>query len=125
MSEDPLSLLAALLSLLGAFFFVSAAVGLCRLPDFYSRIHAPTKAATLGLMLLACGSASVHAARGEALWLEDLLLVLFVLLTVPVSSQMLIRGAAARRLPQCRDARGEAPTEPIERVDPESDQASG
>ena len=51
MSEGALSLAGALLSLAGALFFLAAGVGLLRLPDFYTRAHAPTKAATLGLLL--------------------------------------------------------------------------
>ena len=50
MSEDALSWVGALLSLLGALLFLAAAIGLLRLPDFYTRTHAPTKAATLGLL---------------------------------------------------------------------------
>ncbi len=48
MTEGALPLTGALLSLVGALFYLTAAVGLLRLPDFYSRAHAPTKAATLG-----------------------------------------------------------------------------
>jgi multisubunit Na+/H+ antiporter MnhG subunit len=69
---------------------------------------------------MAAGSGCVHLAQGGQLWLKDLLLVFFVLLTIPVSSQMLVRGAAARRVPQCENAEGEAPTEPIEREESES-----
>ena len=41
--------LAAALILVGAFFLLVGAVGLYRLPDFYMRLHAPTKASTLGV----------------------------------------------------------------------------
>ena len=47
-----LSLTADLLALGGALFFLISAIGLLRLPDFFCRVHAPTKAATLGVMLL-------------------------------------------------------------------------
>lgn len=117
MSSDVLRLVAALLALAGAFLFLSAAIGLLRLPDFYSRIHAPTKAASLGLLLIASGSIIVHANRGAAVWLEDLLLIFFVLLTIPVSSQLLTRGAAARRVPQSERTLGEPPRDPIDRVE--------
>ena len=53
MSDGVLPLAGALLSLAGSLFFLTAAVGLLRLPDFYTRAHAPTKAATLGLLLCA------------------------------------------------------------------------
>ena len=39
----------------GFLFFIATSVGVVRLPDFYCRMHAPTKAATLGLALFALG----------------------------------------------------------------------
>ena len=46
-----------------------------------------------------------------------MLLVLFVLLTVPISTQMLVRGAAARRVPQSPRTHGAPTGEPVERLD--------
>ena len=117
MSEGVLPLAGAVLSLLGALLFLAAAVGLLRLPDFYTRAHAPTKAATLGLLLAAAGSILLHGGRDVAFWIEKLLLILFVLLTVPISTQMLVRGAAARGVPQTRGTRGAPTADPIERVE--------
>jgi multicomponent K+:H+ antiporter subunit G len=115
MSEDALSIVGSLLSLAGALFFLTAAIGLLRLPDFYSRAHAPTKAATLGLLFCALGSTLVYGTRD--FWLEKLLLVLFVFLTAPVSTQLLVRGAAARGVPQAPDTHGTPTTAPIEQLD--------
>lgn len=108
MNELPL-VVGAIASLIGSFFFLAGAVGLLRLPDFYTRIHAPTKAATLGIMFMALGSSLVHFDRGESAWLEDLLLIVVIFLTVPVSSQMLMRGAAARGVKQDPRTSGEPP----------------
>jgi len=116
MNDSALSVLGAVLSLVGTLFFLSAAVGLLRLPDFYTRAHAPTKAATLGLLLVALGSIFVYGERDVGFWMEKTLLMLFVLLTVPVSTQMLVRGAAARRIPQTPRTSGTPTAEPIERV---------
>ena len=41
--------------LAGLFFFLAGTVGLLRFPDAYSRLHAVTKADTLGLGLLVVG----------------------------------------------------------------------
>uniref|UniRef100_UPI0040482724 cation:proton antiporter n=1 Tax=Limnohabitans sp. TaxID=1907725 RepID=UPI0040482724 len=41
--------IAAALILIAAFFLLVGAIGLVRLPDFYMRMHAPTKASTLGV----------------------------------------------------------------------------
>ncbi len=117
MSDGWLSLAGALVSLAGALFFLAAAIGLLRLPDFYTRAHAPTKAATLGLLLAAAGSILLEGGRDAAFWIEKVLLILFVMLTVPISTQMLVRGAAARGVPQARSTRGTPTTEPIERVE--------
>ena len=102
-----LEIVAAAATLLGAFLFLASAVGLLRLPDFYTRIHAPTKAATLGVALLALASLVRSLPSGDLVWIEDLLIVVFLLLTVPVSSQVLLRAAATRRVPQAPQTRGE------------------
>ncbi len=91
---------AAMATLLGAFLFFASAIGLLRLPDFYSRIHAPTKAATLGVALLGLASVVRSLPSGDLVWIEDLLIVVFLLLTVPVSSQVLLRAAATRKVAQ-------------------------
>jgi multicomponent K+:H+ antiporter subunit G len=114
MSSSFPELASALLSLCGALFFLAAVIGLLRLPDFYTRAHAPTKAATLGLLLTALGSIAIHTDRDAAFILEKLLLVLFVLLTVPVSTQMLVRGAAARGVAQAPGTQGTPMADPIE-----------
>jgi len=44
-----LDMIESVVLLIGAFFVLVGSVGLLRLPDFLSRLHAPTKATTLGL----------------------------------------------------------------------------
>ncbi len=48
-------LIIALLIIAGLFFFIVGTIGLIRLPDTYTRIHAPTKCDTLGLGLIILG----------------------------------------------------------------------
>lgn len=105
--SEMLDLVAAILALLGSALFLAGAIGLLRLPDFYTRLHAPTKAATLGIALIATGSTTVHLGHGMAVWAEDALIMLFVMLTTPVSSQVLARAAAARRVAQLGKTKGE------------------
>jgi multicomponent Na+:H+ antiporter subunit G len=50
-----LPLLAAACVTLGAAFFVAGTIGLLRLPDLFSRLHALTKADNLGLGLIMLG----------------------------------------------------------------------
>ena len=89
-------LTADLLALLGALVFLVSAIGLLRPPDFFCRIHAPTKAATLGVMLLGLGAVLRSLAEGNLVWLEDLAILVFLFLTIPVSSQVLARAARHR-----------------------------
>lgn len=84
--------LSEILALAGAVFFLISAIGLLRLPDFYCRVHAPTKAATLGVILLGLASVLSSLEQGNLLWIEDLAIVFFLFLTVPVSSQVLARA---------------------------------
>ena len=106
MNEGVFAVVGALLALVGSLFFLTAAIGLLRLPDFYTRAHAPTKAATLGLLLCASGSVVLYGTRADPLWLEKILLMLFVVLTVPVSTQLLVRGAVSRNVAQAPATRG-------------------
>jgi len=78
---------AAVLVLIGALFALIASIGLLRLPDFYTRMHAASKAGTLGscVMLMAL---AVHA-DDLAVTLRALGGVVFFLLTAPVSAHLL------------------------------------
>jgi multicomponent K+:H+ antiporter subunit G len=91
-----LELLSELLTLAGALFFLISAIGLLRLPDFFCRVHAPTKAGTLGILLLGLGAVLQSLANGDFLWLEELAILVFLFLTIPVSSQVLARAARRR-----------------------------
>ena len=84
-------LIAALL-LVGAFFGLVGSWGLVRLPQTMQRLHAPTKATTLGVGgVLLASIAYFGWVRGE--WsIHELLVTLFLFLTAPVSALMLARA---------------------------------
>ena len=85
----------SIIILAGAFFLLSAGVGLLRMPDTYTRIQAGTKASTLGNILVLLGLGFFHPD-----WALKLLVVAyFVLLTNPLSSHALSRAAHAVRIP--------------------------
>ncbi|MEC7119988.1 MAG: Na+/H+ antiporter subunit G [Pseudomonadota bacterium] len=90
--------LAAVLILISAFFVLVGAIGLARLPDFFMRLHAPTKASTLGLGGILVVSMLVSAAGGRA-GIAELLITFFIFMTAPVSANMMAQAALHLRLP--------------------------
>jgi multicomponent K+:H+ antiporter subunit G len=88
-----LDLLLSLLILAGALFTFVGSLGLVRLPDFYTRLHAPTKATTLGVGSLLLASALDFSTRGEGVSLHEVLVTLFLFITAPVSAHLLSRAA--------------------------------
>ena len=76
---------------LGTFFMFVASLGVLRLSDFYLRIHAPTKAATLGLSFLLLALAL--RVREVELVTKALLALLFIGATAPVGAHILARAA--------------------------------
>jgi multicomponent K+:H+ antiporter subunit G len=107
-----LVVIADLLAVAGALFFLISAVGLLRLPDFYCRIHAPTKAATLGVFLLGLSGVLRSLVQGDLVWTEDLAILLFLFLTIPVSSQVLARAARRSGVEEVRPTSPKSPNRP-------------
>jgi multicomponent K+:H+ antiporter subunit G len=96
---------AAAIILIAAFFLLVGAIGLVRLPDFYMRLHAPTKASTLGVGGILVASMLVSAFQGRAGFAE-LLITLFVFVTAPVSANLMAQAALHLK------ARSQAPVPP-------------
>lgn len=74
----------------GVAFLVIAAIGVLRLPDAFQRMHASTKAGSLGASLVVIGAL---IAVEDVQPLTATLTILFTLLTLPVASQLLGRAA--------------------------------
>lgn len=92
--------------LVGAVFALIGSIGLVRLPDFYLRLHGPTKASTLGVGATIVGSVLFFSWRGQTPQFQELLIVLFLFITAPVSAHMLAKAAMHRDLPPRGDTRG-------------------
>lgn len=93
--------LAGVCLVLGAFLSLTAAIGLVRFPDLFTRMHAATKPQVLGLLLVLIG---LGLRFRDPVDIGMLLLVaMFQLLTAPVSAHML--GRAAYRMGSTQDAR--------------------
>ena len=90
-------LLLAMLLLLGGFFCFVAALGMLRLPDLLTRMHAATKAGTLGVGLLVLAAALHFTEIGMTL--RALTVILFVGLTAPVAAHLIGRAAYRAGVP--------------------------
>ena len=93
-----LQILLAVLLVVGGVFALVGAIGLLRFPDFYMRLHAPTKATTLGVGGVLVASMVLSWTRGEV-GLHELLITLFLFVTAPVSANLMSLAALHGRVP--------------------------
>ncbi len=93
-----LEIFLSLLILIGAGFTLIGSLGLLRLRDFYSRLHAPTKATTLGVGSLLIASAVFFSNQGDGLSLHEVLVTLFLFITAPVGAHLMAKAALHLRL---------------------------
>ena len=76
--------------LMGAIFCLVASVGVVRLPDALIRMHAATKAGTLGTGLLVIAEAFFYRELGISL--RAVTVIALVLLTAPVAAHLIGRA---------------------------------
>jgi multicomponent Na+:H+ antiporter subunit G len=79
------------LLLLGAAFVLISAIGVLRFPDVFMRMHAATKAGTLGGALILLAAVVAFGSLGVTV--KVALVFLFILLTAPVAAHLLGRAA--------------------------------
>jgi multicomponent K+:H+ antiporter subunit G len=77
----------------GASFALIGSWGLARLPDFFMRLHGPTKATTLGIGGMLVASVVHFSGSTGELSLHEVLVALFLFMTAPVSAHMLAKAA--------------------------------
>lgn len=99
-----LEYLLSFLILTGAVFTFIGSLGLARLKDFYTRLHGPTKATTLGVGSLLIASAVLFSTRGDGVSLHEVLVTLFLFITAPVSAHLLAKAALHLNLPSLAPA---------------------
>lgn len=85
-----IELLQGFLLLAGSLFMLIAALGIVRLPDLLTRMHASTKGASLGVMLLMAGVA-LHFLE-EVVFARTIAITFFVLMTAPVAAHAIGRA---------------------------------
>ncbi|MCS6987620.1 MAG: Na+/H+ antiporter subunit G [Sphingomonadaceae bacterium] len=89
--------LVSFLLLFGAVFAVVGSIGLVRLPDFFTRLHGPTKATTLGIGAIVVALLLHSTASAGAVSLKELAISLFLFITAPVSAHVLAKAALKAR----------------------------
>ncbi len=87
----------ALVLLLAAscFFILVGSIGLLKLSDFFKRLHAPTKASTLGVGCVLLASVGYHALAGTDPQPRELLITAFLFITAPISAHLMAKAALA------------------------------
>jgi multicomponent K+:H+ antiporter subunit G len=89
--------LVATMLVIGGVFSLVGSVGLTRFPDFYMRLHAPTKATTLGVGGVLLASIAANWLQGR-FGLHELLITLFLFLTAPVSANLMAKAGLHLRV---------------------------
>ena len=87
----------AALLLLSGVVVLAAGLGLWRLPDFFTRMHAPALASTLAAWIVALASIVHFSAHAGALSLHVWLIIIVLSITAPVTTIVLARAALFRR----------------------------
>lgn len=80
--------------LIGSLFIFIAAIGILRMPDLLMRMHAATKAGTLGAGLILTG-VTFHFQKWNVT-IEAILTIIFIFITAPIASHLLARAAYFR-----------------------------
>lgn len=88
--------IASILLIGGGFFAFIAALGLVRMQDVYIRMHASTKAGTLGVGMIAAAVALTASGEGVV---KEIAIILFLLFTAPIGAHLIARAAFQSRVP--------------------------
>ncbi len=85
--------IASAILIFGGVFLLIGSIGLTRLPDVYMRLHAPTKATTLGIAGVLIASCIIQSYRQESLSISEWLITLFLIITAPITANMIAKAA--------------------------------
>lgn len=95
---DWAALVVSLLLIVGASIVLIGALGLLRLRTFYQRIHGPAITVTIGAGSLLLASMLYFTVAQSRPVVHEVIITLFILLTAPVVSMMIMRAAVYRDL---------------------------
>ena len=95
-------ILVTALIVVGGVFSLIGSWGMVKLPELMSRLHAPTKATTLGVGGALLASMLYFAVFKNHLALHELLITMFLFLTAPITAHFLAKGHIHRCVdPEC------------------------
>lgn len=100
-----LEIVLAILIILGGFFTLVGSIGLFKLPDFYMRLHGPTKASTLGVGAILIASSVYFSSKSGDISLHEVLVTLFLFITAPVSAHLMAKAAIHIKVKQVERTR--------------------
>lgn len=86
-------IMAAVFIFIGAVLAFLSAIGLIRLPDVYTRSHAASKSATMGVLCILFGAFLFFWISEGYISIRLLLGIFFVFLTAPVAGHIICRAA--------------------------------
>ncbi|HUG58815.1 MAG TPA: monovalent cation/H(+) antiporter subunit G [Candidimonas sp.] len=89
---------AAVLLVASGILTLTGSLGLLRLKDFYSRMHAPTLGNTLGVFGVLLASILVSSTLEHRAVVHQILITVFLVITSPVTAILLMRAAIRRKL---------------------------
>lgn len=84
-------IISVLFMLAGLFFFTTATIGLLRLPDFYSRLHATGKGDTLAVLYSLIGLAIYNGF--DLISAKIIFIAVFMFLAQPTATHAISRAA--------------------------------
>ncbi len=90
-------ILPAIFLLVGASFMLVAGLGIVRFPDLFTRMHAASKAGSLGLGCILVGVAISYPT--PTVIAKCLMVLLFIFLTTPIAAHMIGRAAYFLKVP--------------------------
>lgn len=75
----------------GSLYMLLSAIGMLRFPDLYTRIHATTKASSLGIMLMLAATSIFFP--GLMVFMLSVLIIIITFVTKPLASHAISRAA--------------------------------
>ena len=97
-------IIVSLFVLTGSILVFLSAIGILRLPDVYSRMHAAGKSSTLGVMSIMTGAVLFFLIDQGNFNFKLLLTIIFIFLTAPLAGLAINRSAYRTHVPMCENS---------------------